>query len=478
MVNIIKGAQLPRSQQVQNFPATVGAGMGICSDRKDFSPDHLAVAFAGASSMWRYDMATDGFSPLPNSGASGTFGAGACGVIHPHGPSFSPSSAGTGEIINTSLTLQKNLSGHKIRVSGTPDSVAGEYEILYNTIGANAQIVLTTTPATPITTTHVVQIYSGRFWFLNPGTWFGYYDFALGTWTSRSVTNLPTIATDGQLIITAAPWQTILDGLAVASATTTILTITGKAWATNRWANHQLRITGGTGKGQIRSIASSTANTITVASAFTVTPDATSVFEISGNEDHIYHVGSAVVGVYRYSISGNAWSVAGATTARAAAPGAGCFTYWARSKQASWHPEGNLALSRHDGRYLYSFRGGATATLDVYDICLGTWANAYGYANASATFTTGDNGDVGPKGEICYLYQQATGRVFKYQHEENCIKPFSTTLPGSGTVSAGNRCMVESLTGGDLGAIKVPVVYCLPNGGNAFFRIPDYNGAA
>jgi len=71
------------------------------------------------------------------------------------------------------------------------------------------------------------------------------------------------------------------------SATATTLTDTGSgqyagAWTTNQWAGLTMRIIRGTGQGQVRTIASNTAQALTVTSAFVVTPDATSEYYIYG----------------------------------------------------------------------------------------------------------------------------------------------------------------------------------------------------
>mgnify|MGYP006995906754 FL=1 len=63
-----------------------------------------------------------------------------------------------------------------------------------------------------------------------------------------------------------------------------------------------VRIVSGTGIGQTRTISSNTTNTLTVP-AWTVTPDATSTYEITGNDDFLYLIGNNAVTMYRYSIS-------------------------------------------------------------------------------------------------------------------------------------------------------------------------------
>jgi len=69
-------------------------------------------------------------------------------------------------------------------------------------------------------------------------------------------------------------------GTAEAGAGTT-LTDNDKAWTVNQWTNGTIAITAGTGSGQTRAIASNTATVITVSSAWTANPDATSVYSLT-----------------------------------------------------------------------------------------------------------------------------------------------------------------------------------------------------
>lgn len=78
----------------------------------------------------------------------------------------------------------------------------------------------------------------------------------------------------------AATFNTALDsGTATAGAATT-LTDASKAWTVNAYANKVVKITGGTGSGQVRTIASNTATVLTVDTAWATNPDATSTYEI------------------------------------------------------------------------------------------------------------------------------------------------------------------------------------------------------
>lgn len=79
----------------------------------------------------------------------------------------------------------------------------------------------------------------------------------------------------------------VLDsGTATAGAAST-LTDTSKNWDTDIWQYAVLSITGGTGEGQTREIASNTATVITVTNAFTTTPDSTSTYKITTNNTQL-----------------------------------------------------------------------------------------------------------------------------------------------------------------------------------------------
>ena len=78
-------------------------------------------------------------------------------------------------------------------------------------------------------------------------------------------------------------------GTATSGAAST-LTDSTKSWPTNRWANHDVRILHGTGRGQTRTIASNTATVLTTQSPWDTTPDSTSVFVIQGDSDKLYLV--------------------------------------------------------------------------------------------------------------------------------------------------------------------------------------------
>jgi hypothetical protein len=153
--------------------------------------------------------------------------------------------------------------------------------------------------ATSGTTTTLVDAAHGVYeaaW--NTNQWAGYWVFVYSGTAAGQIRQIDsntgttlTWVTAGTAPDTTSRYMIIgFDaGTATAGGAST-LTDSTKAWATNRWANHDCRILHGTGRGQTRTIASNTATVITTQSPWDTVPDATSVFIIQGDSDKLYFV--------------------------------------------------------------------------------------------------------------------------------------------------------------------------------------------
>ena len=195
-------------------------------------------------------------------------------------------------------------------------------------------------------------------------------------------------------------------------------------------------------------MASNTNQVVTVSTAWTVSPDATSAYRFEGNEDFMYLLGNNAVTMYRFQVSTNTWTTLAPTAARAAAAGAGCSANWIDSA-ASWA----LALNgvpnaliqggsvyKQNGRYLFSFRGGASNALDVYDIAANTWISGLAYGNQNETFTTGSSSF--DFGGMIYLQKEATGRIFKFNLDDFVMQSFAANPLAQGTAVAGQKMFI------------------------------------
>ena len=420
----------------------------------------ISMLIASATVQYLYFADQDAWQQIATVTLGGTMTAGACGDWSPLGPTGT-ATAGSTTSMSTNLTIPRNLVGYTIRI--TAGSGAGQEAVITrNTVGANAVF---TFPALGVAldATSVYVILSGRFYVFNAGTLsatsYQYYDFATNTWTARSVTGVAASwATDGRLVI--------LKGVQIATGTATAgggstLTNSAKTWTTNQWTNYQVRITSGTGAGQTRTIASNNGTVLTTASAWTINPDATSVYVIETNTDHAYLMGNNAVTMYRYSLSGNSWTTLAPGAARAAAPGLGASLSMIESQDnALWTDESAII----NGRRLYSFRGGASSILDYYDVAANTWTSGVDYGGRQETFTTGTQ--FADLGGYLYIIKEATGRLFRYSPSDNELIPWSTLLYTQGAALLGNRMWGLSYTNG----ATLEWVYVLQHSRTELFR--------
>lgn len=436
------------------------AGSFVACDKNNLIPHSLAFFVAGVSACYRYDGDEDAWIQLPNSGATGAFAAGACGEFRGLGAMggvfTQTATAGTTNTLTTNRTIVRDLKGRRIRVvAGT--GVGYEGVVSSNTLGANAVITVNPANGVAFDATTQYQVYSGSLWFFNSGTvavGFSVYDIATNTWTARSVTGLPTAwGTDGQLVSTIGSVKSFAVGTASAGAAST-LTNSTKNWLVNGWANYQVRITAGTGKGQIRTIASNTATVLTVSAAWTVVPDATSVYSIEGNDDTMYLLGNNAVTMYRFTVSTNTWATLAPTAARAGAAGAGFSANWI-DNCSPWDVSGtenaavlqtSPAIYKQNGRYILSFRGGGSNALDVYDIAANTWISGVAYGYQNETLTTGSC-SIDVNGLI-YIQKEATGRILKFDCSEWTLQSFAAVPFTQGAVLAGQKMFMLPFSDG------------------------------
>jgi hypothetical protein len=293
-----------------------------------------------------------------------------------------------------------------------------------------------------------------------------YYDLALNTWTTLSA-NAPTniIGTDSKLIGTpswvGSAYVAFATGTATAGGAST-LTNSAKTWTVNQWTNSQVRIVSGTGAGQIRTIASNTATVLTTSAAWTTNPDATSVYSVEGNDDFIYYMGSANVAIIRYSITANTWTTLSPTAARAAAPAVGMSGHWIfESTDAAWTSESAIK----NGRYIYSFRGGAGAVLDQYDIALNTWVSSLAYAPATEVFGVGTKYSY--VGDYIYAQKDGTGRFFRHNVVTSEQDGWGQTTYTQGAAIAGDTLFDSSYVDG---ATNITFLYFILNTSNIMLR--------
>ena len=447
--------------------ATVSGAFAISS--RHYKQQQLYLSSATVHHL--YNPQEDGWAQIPSGALAGTFGAGACGVATAVGPSGT-ATAGTTSTITTGLTLARDLRGYSIHITGGPNAGV-TLTIASNTIGA-ASVITVPVQASAFSASTTFRLLTPRWYVLNSITASGtttagvyrYYDLALNTWTTLSI-NAPAavISTDSKLIGTpswvGSGYEAFATGTATAGGAST-MTNSAKTWTVNQWTNSQVRIVSGTGAGQIRTIASNTATVLTTSAAWTTAPDATSVYSIEGNDDFLYYMGSNAVTLYRYSITANTWTTLTPGAARAAAPGFGMSGHWVfEASDAMWTNESAIM----NGRYIYSFRGGAGAILDRYDIAGNTWLSGVTYAPATDTFNVGSKYNY--VGDYIYAQKDATGRFFRYNVVTGEQDGWGQTTYTQGAAIAGDTLFDVSYVDG---ATNITFIYFILNTSNIMLR--------
>ena len=354
-----------------------------------------------AGTPYWYNKQEEAFGQLPASGSAGSYSSGAAGFVHSFGPSFT-ASAGTTSSFTSTLTVPRNLSGYRFRVTaGTNKGLEGI--IKYNGFGANAVFTTQDTYATAFDATSVIQLLTGRFWMYVPGvtSGFNYYDYATNAWTARSVVSGPAItANEGCLMGTPARETVVEYGTASASGTGATLTDTTRSWEVNGFARKLIYIVSGTGAGQYRYVISNTATVITVDAAWTT--DTTSIYEISGNWSDVSSNAVASTTTIQAG-TGTPWTASqwiGYQVRAVAGTGAGQ-TSVITSNTTSVLTFGAVTTGfDNTTRYViepnddaFWFLGGAAVTLFKYSISANTWSTITPVAARAAAAGTGTSGN-------------------------------------------------------------------------------------
>ena len=452
-------------QMMTPAPVATAAGAFVVHDGADL--DNLALLVASATIHHLYHHDEDAWVQIPSGALAGTFGAGACGArLRWSAPVTA--NGGTTTTITTTAAITSLAIGRTVRMlTGTAANVGQERTVASVLITPGGTSTMTVTPALPaaVAASDTCAVDVGRFAVLSAGTLaagsFKLFDPLTMTWGGNlSITGLPaTWGTDGKMVATTSH-EDYATGTATAGGATT-LTDGGKTWTVNQWSNSQVRITAGTGAGQVRTIASNTATALTVSAAWATNPDATSVYAVEGNDDHIYLAGNGAITMYRYSLSANTWSALTPGVARALGAAAGMSLNWAsRTGDPLWANESDI----RDGRYLYSFRGGATAALDRYDIAANAWATI-AYGPLAETFAAGSSYDL--SGRYIFIRKDATHRFFKLSIRGGLLEPLATNLYPDGAAVLGDKLWVKQLDSSG----SVAWLYSLTNSGTVLHRL-------
>lgn len=501
--NFKKGIDRQMWVQVAPAPNAHAAGGSLCSDlRNDYSRNPFIYQLVSNTVLNRYNIFKKAWNFVQSPALAGTFGAGAgcvfapsCGLMGSIGAGCSKTKIVTTTTITavgTNMFANRGggTYGYKVRIKGSAAGSSGKTEerwIIANTLGTTPTLYLDTALSFTPASGDTYEIIAGRVFMLGAGitasgSWKS-FEVAANALATLSNTNLPaTIATDfsavaldeqyvpydrkpgegfivGEGTYDASNLKNCLVATAIAAGTITGQSSAGDAGVlANEYRNFQIRIVEDTvnvtAVGQRRIIASHTAGAspvYTLGSNWTVTPSANAKFVIEyPNLILLRSSGTAVVYTYNYSgatvnngtnsISNDAWHVtyfgnAGAVMA------AGCTTFPSFGIEPDTDNQ-----ARHS--YIYSFRGGATSTLDLLDIAgsiTGTWTSGITYDGA-VTLTTGSCGKYAPaadEGRFGYLTSytaSAINQFFRFDVKNRVLAPETPTdWVQVGTAAVGDR---------------------------------------
>jgi hypothetical protein len=493
------------TSQVQNAAAAVQtinvAGSTLVSDKRPSQyAQSLLWLLTSTTQLFQYRTKGNGWTPLLSPALSPSFGAGATGIFAPsQGPRgvLAAGASTTKVILSTALPAAvgiNSLVGQRIRIVGNSAGLGKTEErtITSNTAGTTPTITLDTALSFTPAVNNIYEILAGRVFLLGAGAagagiW-KYYDIATNSMSGNlSTTNLPATIGTASPIVSLDELHTPITGVGGAAingetggyfgtltaTAATGTTLTGQstggdvAVLANEYRNFQIRIvedtTNPTAVGQRRKITSHTAgpSPVYTVSAWTVTPSATAKYMIENNNDILLWTGTNLT-TYAYDPVANTWS----SSAYAAAPAANA------GGSIAFHPFG-LELNaektqRHS--FIYKFRGGNTATLDIFDISAastGSWTTNAVYDNQGAvTVTVGASHIYNALDNVAMIapYQLASTQVQMYYFdvEKNSLRSYTPCqAPASGTIAEGDRMGIDFYTDG---TDKKAIVYFIPSG--------------
>lgn len=453
-----------------------GAGAGVTGDNAhDWMPnDDNFYSILSTTSAQQYSASENAWIALPSPALGGTFGAGTCtesmAYGAPNGVVVQTATGGNTKQINTGITLSANLVGYKVKIVEGPNA-GTTHTIAYNTIGANASIVLTAPASVNFTSASKFILVTGSYWVFNAGTLssssFRVYDNATNAWTSRSITGLPaTWGTEGQLLRQHSIDDNYASG-SVVSATSTTLVVNGLTGTGYNWTNYEVEIVSGTGAGQFRVITAGATSTLTVATAWTTIPDATSTYVIKGDRNALYLLGGGAVTMYKFNIAANTWATIAPGTGRG-----GVFAAGGTADIIKDNPDWTIPLvaagklGGQNGRYIYSFRGNGTSNLDIYDIAANTWL-AYGYGNAGGEGMSTVSCSIAD-GKYIYVQNGSSGRIHRFDTTAHALLPWVHNVYPQSTGTNGDKMWVVKFKDG---ADTITWIYTLVHSGNIVQRI-------
>lgn len=197
---------------------------------------------------------------------------------------------------------------------------AAPYALPVTTAGSQAHFqilshtyTVATWDVTPDYTSYFTTITGGIYLLSSSGSapffTLQYYDILHDSWQTKTCSQgliQAALGTDASLERLAKRDTAFVSSTATAGGTRT-LTDSTQTLTPDRYANHRILITGGTGVGQHSRIVCNTATIFTIHRPWDIAPDATSTYEVWADYDKMFLAGGAAAALYAYSPENDYW---------------------------------------------------------------------------------------------------------------------------------------------------------------------------
>lgn len=460
----------------------------IISDLRNSEDRHPFIYHNASSTNFQaYNIKNDewitlGSPALPNAvqatffmsaqGPRGTIAAGATTT------SFTLTTALPAAVGLNQLANRGDGRGFKVRIIGNSAGSSGKTEerlIIANTSGTTPTIVVDSPFSFTPANGDSYEFLSGRVFIIGStvvaGVW-KYYDVLTNSFSGNLATANLTGSTNSINLVGLDELLVPYDrnpgegffGILTATATTggapPLSTLTGQAVGgdsgivLNQYRNFQIRIVQDTATptavGQRRNITVHSVGPSPIyilSTAWVVTPSATAQYVIENNGDRIISWAAGSTNTSTYTISSNSWDSNGTFATRPVAPGVGMMS------QQSFGIEPDTASPPNARQsFIFSFRGGNTATLDLFDIAgsaTGLWTSAIVYGNSTITFNNVISSTQDPatnQGRYMYIYPYSSvspQRTYRFDMKNRVLEQMTYLRP---TIDSTNSQSVNALT--------------------------------
>jgi len=205
--------------------------------------------------------------------------------------------------------------------SNTGFSAVAPYAVPITTAGSQTHYVIESSVAT-VSTWDTTPDNTSRFVILGGGIFllssaaatpfisFQWYDILADTWYTKTAIGghlLAAFGTDFSMDRTGEVGGSFDSGTSSGAGTARTLVNSSATMTVDRWANYQIRITGGTGIGQRRRIVANNSTTFWIDRNWDTNPDITSTYSVYGDTDKIWMVGGGLSVMFQYSIEADQW---------------------------------------------------------------------------------------------------------------------------------------------------------------------------